>query len=722
MLFSIKPCRKALMLFKFMKKALVILLILGIFGGSAIAPVYTRVAFAQNPQPQPAPQPQPSRTPVTNNDKPIVDEALDSFACDGLTDWTVQGCLIWGAYYILFMPAVLLARFFGYLMDSSIIFSVSSTSYDNSNPFIQNGWTIIRDLSNIFFIFALLVAAIGTIVGLHGVNAKKTIASVIIVGLFINFSLFFSKVIVDLSHVMTRVFYSNIQTIGDSKKISGALMKQLEPQKILSEAKWKDAKLHDPTQTGTQVVTVTDSDNKGTKAIITLLIAGAMNWILVYLFAVLTAVFITRVLTIWLCMIFAPLAFSTLMVPKMSHMQYIGFSSWLKNLTNAAFLAPIFLFFIFIIMKFLTVLTPLVSGGTASNWFSDVLKTVFPFVVIIGLLLAAKKITVKMSGAIGEGVAGAAAGAAKMAAGAAVGIYTGGATMALGGAGARVAGSSKLANMEASGGIKGTAAGLLRGGGKMLSTNSLDWRSTAAGKGIAKSMGIETSAPALSYEDRRKAFRKKKQDEMKGLEVNEDEPVMKAMRQWRQQFGGKLIEMDHQIEEAKKDVKENGTRENKQKLADLKTERSLFKEGKKLERDTAGNIVRDPVTQKTKAVPITDPRTGRPVNVSIKLGNQNLNLKQLEDKKDHINEQRREAFATTVQRTEILGMKVPSNWLTRATGIRNRNRDIAADDLRRHNHTEFNKKKEAHEPAHHPPAGGGHDEPHDDGHGGGAKH
>src|SRR4051812_35738977 len=62
-------------------------------------------------------------------------------------------------------------------------------------------WTAVRDVANMLFIFALLYTAIMTIFGKG--DYKRTILNLIIAALLINFSLFFTKVIIDAANLLS---------------------------------------------------------------------------------------------------------------------------------------------------------------------------------------------------------------------------------------------------------------------------------------------------------------------------------------------------------------------------------------------------------------------------------------------------------------------------------------------------------------------------------------
>ncbi|MBX4198072.1 hypothetical protein KW782_01930 [Candidatus Parcubacteria bacterium] len=135
----------------------------------------------------------------------------DPNACwDGLTP-VIENCIkdlaSWIAYIFLFVTAWL-AGMAGLFLDEAIKFSVVTMSTKiNGISIINVGWTIIRDIGNLFFIFVLLYVAITTILGLASTNTTKLIRNLILVALLVNFSLFFTKVLIDASNVVSLAFY-----------------------------------------------------------------------------------------------------------------------------------------------------------------------------------------------------------------------------------------------------------------------------------------------------------------------------------------------------------------------------------------------------------------------------------------------------------------------------------------------------------------------------------
>jgi hypothetical protein len=331
--------------------------------------------------------------------------------CQPTDSGTWGGCIGKILYWAIFKPTSVIFGLTGRLLDISVDYSTKDTSY--KSEFVIEGWGIIRDMCNMFFIFILLYIAFGTILKLHGVNPKEMIVNVVIIGLLINFSLFAVHVIIDASNMLTRVFY-NPQTIVVGPMINGvvqnelgsqgeiklseAIVGKINPQKlILNAGKAGEIK------TKQDVAENTNIKNKisATTFILVTFLASIVNIVGIIVFLTASLIFITRVIGLWLAMIFAPLAFFSYTVPALQDMEFIGWKKWWPETIKMAFLAPVFVFFLYLIIKFLE--TGLGLNINNSKGGMDFILGIFvPFIFIMILLMKAKDIAKDMSGKMGQ--------------------------------------------------------------------------------------------------------------------------------------------------------------------------------------------------------------------------------------------------------------------------------------------------------------------------------
>ena len=340
----------------------------------------------------------------------------------------MKGCVAqlfwWGAQLTGF-----LAILGGTVLDFFMAYTLSDKSYRNN--FIVHGWQVIRDVVNMFFIFILLYVAIKTIIEGFGAESKKLIINVIIIALLINFSLFLTRVIVDSSNILARVFYNNIEvadnpTSGDyraspeAKSVSTALVNKFNPQSI-----WLDNKGQD----------FTDYEKHFFLFILVMIIICYVNIKMFTTFLSVGLFFMGRVMDIWVYMIFSPLAFITYAMPQswQGKIKDMSFNQWFSNVINAAIMAPIFAFFLYLIILLFSgkdILGTANKTGVEYSAIQIILNLIIPFMIVIGLLDKAKELTASFAGQIGKELSGV---VSKLASAAAVAIPVAGAAMAIGG-------------------------------------------------------------------------------------------------------------------------------------------------------------------------------------------------------------------------------------------------------------------------------------------------
>ena len=468
-----------------------------------------------------------------------------SLAC-GLGFWPVSGTLggcIASILYTLWEASALIAQIAGKILDFFVYYSTNSLSY--TNEFINQGWGAVRDIANILFIISLLYVAIKTILGLNVTDNKKLVGAVIVIALIINFSLFTTKVVIDASNILAKVFYNNItsEKVGSTgavtgsegeKSISIGLIKSYNPQNIVDKT------------------TYNNEGGTGTFIFITILLL-AITLYTAYIFFSVALLFVTRVVSLWISMIFSPLAFISYAVPF--EIPRFGHKEWWSELLKTAFMAPIFIFFLYIIVLFTGFLNTVVKYtdnkdiSTTANMMQHLMSTIIPFIIITILLKMAKDIAVKYSGELGAAVAklGSTIGGAVV--GGAVGLGVGAVATAgratLGRAGAAMENSTWAKTHGGFGRMMGSA-------GKFVGAKSFDVRGIkVAGMSIPGTFG---KAQEGGFTKRRAEQVEKRQKRAKELEVGEDETLKQNLNALENNLQTLLRGSSHEIEQIDKRI------------------------------------------------------------------------------------------------------------------------------------------------------------------------
>lgn len=285
----------------------------------------------------------------------------------------------------------------GVVFDTLVAFSLSSTIIKNQ-AFVDKGWVIMRDLSNTFFIFVLLYIAISTILQTAGGQTKRLLATLVMVALFMNFSLYITKFVIDVSNVFALEFYTNMGVVGQAYVNLGP--NDIQPRSI--SFAFNDAfKLQ--TLFGPAFLTQAAGDLPLSAFIFTLV--GIMYMVAAFVFLSAGFLFLARVVAFWFLMILSPLAFFSMILP---YTRGKIWSRWSSELVSQSFFAPIFLFFIYLTLMLADTLggTLFKKGTNTLSGDMSFLQTTFiaflTFFALITTLLFGLKTAKSMSGTLGE--------------------------------------------------------------------------------------------------------------------------------------------------------------------------------------------------------------------------------------------------------------------------------------------------------------------------------
>lgn len=504
----------------------------------------------------------------------INPKSSDIGPCFSLGGWfDIPNCIA-GFLQVIWEGSALIARLGATFLDFFVYYSTNSGSYDN--VFVSNGWGAVRDIANIFFIIILLYIAIKTVLGLGASNSKKLVAMVIVVALVINFSLFATRIVIDSTNILAKIFYNSItpvnekggdaapQGIEGQKQISVGIVSTFNPQSLLSNS-FKYA------------------GNEKVFIFIQILLI-AITLYLTYIFFAVALLFVGRVIALWMAMIFSPFAFASFALPF--DIPKLGHKEWWKNLLENALLAPLFIFFLYLVVMFSGFLKDIISyknidslSGT-EGLFQRVMSVAIPFIIIAGLLREAKNIAVKYSGEFGEMLHKAGSAVGGMVVGGTIAAATGGAGLALrstlGKASAAAANSGWAKKWEAKGWGGGTAKRIMESGAKA----SFDVRNVkVAGQSLASTGLSFMKGQQGGVEGARQRTVEKRRKRAQGLEVGEDEKLKQKLNETERDLQELLKNNTKQIEaldRAIKTAKDNNITTGPNSIASMKAAKKAF--------------------------------------------------------------------------------------------------------------------------------------------------
>ncbi|MDB5238240.1 MAG: hypothetical protein JWM46_510 [Candidatus Kaiserbacteria bacterium] len=306
----------------------------------------------------------------------------------------------------------------GLLFESVLNYTVVSFQtpmYASIATAVNNAWTVFRDISNILIIGFFTFIAISTILGITEYGAKKLLSRVLIVAVLINFSLLFTKLVIDGSNFTAFQFYS--ASISNADKSAGV---KSDKDILAGSGANSTTQLTAPGIAGTfiQYLGVTgfaDSYNAVRAAqeanddASTGLVIGVLSFVfliataLVFLYG--SFILLARAILFIVLLVTSSLAFATYLIPKLS--DNYGWSKWWSALLKNAILAPILMMMLWVTLTVSAGISATIGhagtiGGLAQNpTASGNITALLNFVIILGLLFASFKLSSKFSSGIG---------------------------------------------------------------------------------------------------------------------------------------------------------------------------------------------------------------------------------------------------------------------------------------------------------------------------------
>ncbi len=300
--------------------------------------------------------------------------------------------LIGGIFFVILKILNLLVWLGANLADSIL----KITSFTKVSV-VTIGWGITRSLANMFFALILLIMSISTILQIDSFSYKTMLKRLIIVALLINFSLVFAGIIIDFSQVMTDYFISAGAGGAGGNGLSANLTNGLKITEVYN--------FGDVNQSFFEKVT-TVVWGPTLQMLVEQFMAIILFMAAAFSFFAMSFFLIARIVWIWLCLIFAPLAWVSYIIPNAPGQLGGLWGKWWQKFLSWTLFAPIYAFFLYLaltIAKFGVNLNTGAWGNVASEQkalqskFFAAPETVLQYIVIIMILLGGLKAAQTMS-------------------------------------------------------------------------------------------------------------------------------------------------------------------------------------------------------------------------------------------------------------------------------------------------------------------------------------
>ena len=300
---------------------------------------------------------------------------------------TLFALIVWIPVFISALFVMMTGKLFDFLIDQTIVnFSYYFQEYFDAS--ITIAWEVFRDIGNIVMIAIFIFIAFAVILNSETYGLKKFGVRILIIAVLINFSLFFTKVVIDISNIIASQFRQEISrtvNLPANESISGVFLQKAGLSNSITGAL---------TNSASNTLGAAFSENGGLwsytiLSILFLTISGS-----VLLFG--SILLFTRFITFLLLMVVSPLAFVAYMTPSLDSY----WTKWWNLLLKNALFAPLFLLLLWtsiIIIGGLDGKTDIYLLATNKDGSFFNIEAYFNVGVVIGLLYASTKIASSLS-------------------------------------------------------------------------------------------------------------------------------------------------------------------------------------------------------------------------------------------------------------------------------------------------------------------------------------
>lgn len=246
---------------------------------------------------------------------------------------------------------------------------------------VDAGWRIMRDFANMFFIVALIIMAFATIFNTSKYSFGQLVGRFVVAAVMMNFSLVLCKFVLQFSDVISNVF---LTALGD---VSGQLGQGLGGLAFAIPG----------AKTGL-LSTVGSYFDAAFTSVTSFFFSIIFVIILIISMGTAAGFIFVRIPILWYIMIFAPIAVILSIFPGTKK----SFDSWLSNFLGWTFYLPVFLFYLYFGMYFVSRMPALLSGIGASSagavWFGSIpFQVAFTYFLACFFVLSGVKMAGKVS-------------------------------------------------------------------------------------------------------------------------------------------------------------------------------------------------------------------------------------------------------------------------------------------------------------------------------------
>ncbi len=239
-------------------------------------------------------------------------------AGETVTSQVISEGIGWALNKLVISPLVGVLGNVALILIDFLVKVVSYTGYMTS-PAVVNGWIVVRDVANMFFVAMFLVIAIGTIVNPGKFQGMRAIVRLLLYAIFVNFSKTIAGLCIDASNIVMLTFVNGFKAAAGGNFVDALGMRSL--------------------------VTINPNEAAPLTGLIGAQLVGLiMMVIIVVLIGIILIAMVMRMITLWFLIVVSPLAFAM----GGTEMTKPRYAEWWKRFSAQLTTGPLVAFFLWL--------------------------------------------------------------------------------------------------------------------------------------------------------------------------------------------------------------------------------------------------------------------------------------------------------------------------------------------------------------------------------------
>lgn len=196
------------------------------------------------------------------------------------------------------------------------------------NEFVSEGWKVLRDLVNMFFVLGLLLIAFATVLKIERYSWNKLLGKLLIMAVLVNFSKTICGVVIDFHQVLMMTFVNAFKDITAGNIFSGLGMTSWFKVTVMAVAGQVSA--------GVQLGMIASA--------LLGLILSIVCMVVIFIYMVVVG---ARIVALWILVVFSPLAFFAYIFEGTSKIGQLS-QTWWQEFLQYCMIGPLLAFILWI--------------------------------------------------------------------------------------------------------------------------------------------------------------------------------------------------------------------------------------------------------------------------------------------------------------------------------------------------------------------------------------